>query len=266
MACVSALRLEGWGSISAGSCQRLNGLRKHEPAILSSVRKRWRPHIVQFIYYESNHITWTIFQVSHNFSGKINPDGTIDGIPESWKKRLQLMVTAEEAENPEIAEKAKQIFKWIDNRHDNSQEFMRVNSSPANSTVLSSNSSHTSDEGFQSISDSLDDSDLISEEKGEEEEREAGDEASSESARQNRLQPGGGGGADKAAAGDTEVPTLRRKKKTKNGPAREGPRVTRNITDDEVVNELRDICTGTLPWEKYQKVTIFRPPTGIAHF
>ena len=25
-------------------------------------------------------------QVSHNFSGKVNPDGTINGIPESWKQ------------------------------------------------------------------------------------------------------------------------------------------------------------------------------------
>ena len=52
-----------------------------------------------------------LFQFSHNFSGKMNPDGSIAGIPEPWKKRLQLMITAEEAENPEIAEKARQLFK-----------------------------------------------------------------------------------------------------------------------------------------------------------
>ena len=39
-------------------------------------------------------------QVCHNFSGKINPDGSIGGIPESWKQRLKLMITSEEAENP----------------------------------------------------------------------------------------------------------------------------------------------------------------------
>ena len=97
------------------------------------------------------------FQVSHNFSGRVNPDGSIAGIPEPWRKRLQLMITAEEAENPENAEKAKQILKWIDTRQKNvSQTFMRMNSSPGGSAVLSSNSSHTSDEGFASISDCLD--------------------------------------------------------------------------------------------------------------
>jgi len=185
-------------------------------------------------------------QVLHNFSGKINPDGSIDGIPESWKKRLQLMVTAEEAENPEIAEKAKQIFKWIDNRQGTSQEFMRVNSSPANSTVLSSNSSHTSDEGFQSISDSLDDSDLISEVKAvSEQDEEEGVESDERSQHPDRL-------LDVAGKAEAEVPTLRRKKKTRNG-ARDGPRVTRNLSDEEVVSQLRDICTETLPWETYEK-------------
>ena len=77
-------------------------------------------------------------QVSHNFSGKINPDGTIDGIPDSWKQRLKLMITSEEAENPDNAEKAAQLFKWIDTRGRQNEEFMRVNSeSPSNSVVKS---------------------------------------------------------------------------------------------------------------------------------
>ena len=42
-------------------------------------------------------------QVSHNFSGRILPDGTIEGIPDSWRHRLKLMITSEEAENPEKA-------------------------------------------------------------------------------------------------------------------------------------------------------------------
>ena len=121
------------------------------------------------------------------------------------------MITAEEAENPEIAEKAKQIFKWIDTRQGDSEDFMRVNSSPGNSTVLSSNSSHTSDEG------SLDDSDIVIDER-----------------------------PDKP---DTEAPTLRRKKNT-----RQGPRVTRNLSDEAVLAQLQDVCTLTLPWERYDKV------------
>ena len=50
-------------------------------------------------------------QVSHNFSGRILPDGTIEGIPDSWRHRLKLMITSEEAENPEKAEKAAQLCR-----------------------------------------------------------------------------------------------------------------------------------------------------------
>jgi len=186
-------------------------------------------------------------QFSHNFSGKMNPDGSIAGIPEPWKKRLQLMITAEEAENPEIAEKARQLFKWIDTRQNDSQEFMRVNSSPANSTVLSSNSSHTSDEGFQSISDSLDDSlDIVNviDKEDEEEEAEGGPET-----------------AKSEMAVVAEVPTLRRKKNT-----RQGPRVTRNLSDEKVLSELQDICTNTPPWELYVKDKLLGSgASGVVH-
>ena len=181
------------------------------------------------------------FQVLHNFSGKMNPDGSIAGIPESWKKRLELMITQEEAMNPENAEKAGQILKWIDTRQGDSQDFMRVNSSPGNSAVLSSNSSHTSDEGFISISDSQEDSDMA----GTEEMPQGG-----------RTKNDSGGGSEpnpetgsSAKPEVTEVPTLRRKKTT-----RQGPRITRNLTDEDVLAQLTDICRGVLPWEDYQKV------------
>ena len=52
-------------------------------------------------------------QVSHNFSGRILPNGTIEGIPDSWRHRLKLMITSEEAENPEKAEKAAQLCRWV---------------------------------------------------------------------------------------------------------------------------------------------------------
>ena len=48
-----------------------------------------------------------------------------------------------------------------------------------------------------------------------------------------------------------EVPTLRRKEK-KN--MKGGPRVTRNITDEEVVTRLSKLCIPGLPWQKYKKV------------
>ena len=78
--------------------------------------------------------------VKHNFGGKVNPDGTIEGFPESWRQRLKLMITAEEAQDPENAEKAAVIFKWIDDRGPGmrggeSDEFMHCHESPANSLI-----------------------------------------------------------------------------------------------------------------------------------
>lgn len=251
-------------------------------------------------------------QVSHNFSGKVNPDGSIAGIPEPWRKRLQLMITAEEAQNPANAEKSIRIFKWIDTRQKNeSHTFMRMNSSPGGSAVLSSNSSHTSDEGFASISDGLDDSELCNTTS------ESSDFAQDENTsttltnstttktttnhRRDNSQPGSeyfsctldnntdtnhviksaaehlthkveqlgltankqqqGEGSDSQegvssphkveGAGEEsgEVPTLRRKEKK----AMKGPRVTRNITDEEVLSRMSKLCIPGLPWQKYKK-------------
>ena len=50
-------------------------------------------------------------QVSHNFSGRMLPDGTIEGIPDSWRHRLKLMITSEEISDPEKAEKAAQLCR-----------------------------------------------------------------------------------------------------------------------------------------------------------
>jgi len=248
-------------------------------------------------------------QVSHNFSGKVNPDGSIAGIPEPWRKRLQLMITAEEAEKPGNAEKANRILKWIDTRQKNeSHTFMRMNSSPGGSAVLSSNSSHTSDEGFASISDGLDDSELCnttseSSDFAQDENtsttsnnstktttttnnRRDNSVAGSEyfsctldhntdtnhviqsaadklnkkveqlvlTADQQQKQRAGDlkGGVSSQVEGEEsgEVPTLRRKEK-KN--MKGGPRVTRNITDEEVVTRLSKLCIPGLPWQKYKK-------------
>ena len=71
-------------------------------------------------------------QVSHNFSGKVNPDGTIGGIPDSWKQRL-----------PQNAEKATQILKWIETRDDHTEEFMRVNSDSPPSSIVSSSGTNS---------------------------------------------------------------------------------------------------------------------------
>jgi p21-activated kinase 1 len=190
-------------------------------------------------------------QVSHNFSGKINPDGTIDGIPESWKQRLQLMITSEEAENPDNTEKAAQLFKWIDTRErEGSEEFMRVNSdSPSNSLHSDTEAPNTnSDVSFVSC---LEEEEVLP--------------TSNENINQNTNNvtekppnpsplpsPVDSPSVTAVRQGcETEVPTLRRKQKERT--TKQGPRVTRNLTEEQILAQLHDCCVHFSPWEHYQK-------------
>ena len=182
-------------------------------------------------------------QVSHNFSGKINPDGTIGGIPDSWKQRLKLMITSEEAENPDNAEKAAQLFKWIDTRGCPSEEFMRVNSeSPSNSVVSSETNSDASFVSYVELEESPEN--RISDQS---EDAEASI-VSNVSVDNNVVND-----VNKVVC-DNEVPTLRRKKKNHHN-TRQGPRVTRNLSEEQILSELHDSCIIASPWELYEKVS-----------
>jgi len=183
-------------------------------------------------------------QVSHNFSGKINPDGTIDGIPDSWKQRLKLMITSEEAENPDNAEKAAQLFKWIDTRGCPSEEFMRVNSeSPSNSVVSSETNSDASFVSYVDFEESSEN--RISDQS---EEAETSIVSNISVAVDNNVV----NDINKVVC-DNEVPTLRRKKKN-NHTTRQGPRVTRNLSEEQILSELHDSCSTASPWEFYEKI------------
>jgi len=182
-------------------------------------------------------------QVTHNFSGKMNADGTIDGIPESWKQRLKLMITSEEAENPDNTEKAAELFKWIDTRgREVSEEFMRVNSedSPSNSLVSDSEPPNTnSDVSFVSCTeDDSRDISLPSVDK-------SGDNIDN-SVVDNKVV----NEVSKAVC-DNDLPTLRRKNKERG--TRQGPRVTRNLTDEQILSQLTDCCVIGDPWIDYDK-------------
>ncbi len=50
-----------------------------------------------------------------------------------------------------------------------------------------------------------------------------------------------------------EVPTLRRKRCARKG-TKQGPRVTRNLSEEEVMTALQDTCIQFSPWEFYDKV------------
>jgi len=185
-------------------------------------------------------------QVSHNFSGKINPDGTIDGIPESWKQRLKLMMSNEEAENPQNTEKAAQIFKWIEDkgRSGQSDEFMRVNSeSPSNS--VGSGHGSGSDASFVSyVEDFQVNCNIVSEAVVNGTAAVPNDSAVDNSAVNN---------INTVTVCDNDLPTLRRKKKQTEPNTRQGPRVTRNLTEEQVVSQLQACCNLLSPWELYQK-------------
>jgi len=184
-------------------------------------------------------------QVSHNFSGKINPDGTIDGIPDSWKQRLKLMITSEEAENPDNAEKAAQLFKWIDTRGRQNEEFMRVNSeSPSNSVVSSETNSDASFVSYVDLEET-------SENRISDQSENADADASVQSNVTVSVDNNVVNDSNKVVC-DNEVPTLRRKKKT-NHTTRQGPRVTRNLSEDQIISELQDSCIISSPWEHYDR-------------
>lgn len=176
-------------------------------------------------------------QVCHNFSGKINPDGSIGGIPESWKQRLKLMITSEEAENPENTEKAAVLCRWIDTRARDGQsdEFMRVNSSSPNNSVVSS-STLSEDMSCSGDRGSAEDDSIL---------EEAGDEPAA--GIDNKVL-----NAAEEAVCDNEAPTLRRQKKERS--TRQGPRVTRNLTEDVILGHLRDATIMASPWEHYTRV------------
>ena len=56
---------------------------------------------------------------------------------------------------------------------------------------------------------------------------------------------------------DIEAPTLRRKKDRGAPGTRQGPRVTRNLTEEQIMSQLQDACVIASPWLYYDKVYRF---------
>jgi len=195
-------------------------------------------------------------QVSHNIKGKVNSDGSIGGIPDSWRQRLKLMMTVEEAKSPENAEKAAVIFKWIDEKGihgGKSSEFMHVHQSPENSMIR--------------ITPTLTDSSSCSSNQEELEEQRTKNKTDTyvvsnidaltldEVTNDNEVN------IDNER--NDEVPTLRRRQKEKRDL---GPRVTRNLSEDEVMSHLQDRCSPGSPWDHYHKGDLLGTgAAGVVH-
>ena len=109
---------------------------------------------------------------------------------------------------------------------------MRVNSDSPNNSVLSTETS-SSDSCYASGE---------VEETDKEEEEEFLEEKESQQEIVNRE------------ALDIEVPTLRRKKDRGAPGTRQGPRVTRNLTEEQIMSQLQDACVIASPWLFYDKV------------
>ena len=109
---------------------------------------------------------------------------------------------------------------------------MRVNSDSPNNSVLSTETS-SSDSCYASGE---------VEETDKEEEEELCEEKESQQEIVNRE------------ALDIEVPTLRRKKDRGAPGTRQGPRVTRNLTEEQIMSQLQDACVIASPWLYYDKV------------
>ena len=113
---------------------------------------------------------------------------------------------------------------------------MRVNSDSPNNSVLSTETSTSSDSCYAS-------GDV--EETDKEEEEELSEEKESLQDKLNRETT------------DVEVPTLRRKKDRGTAGTRQGPRVTRNLTEEQIMSQLQDACVIASPWLYYDKVYRF---------
>ena len=107
---------------------------------------------------------------------------------------------------------------------------MRVNSDSPNNSVLSTETS-SSDSCYAS---------------GEVEETDKEEELSEEKESQEDI-------VNREAL-DIEVPTLRRKKDRGAPGTRQGPRVTRNLTEEQIMSQLQDACVIASPWLYYDKV------------
>ena len=110
---------------------------------------------------------------------------------------------------------------------------MRVNSDSPNNSVLSTETSTSSDSCYAS-------GDVEGTDK--EEEEELSEEKESLQDKLNRETT------------DVEVPTLRRKKDRGAAGTRQGPRVTRNLTEEQIMSQLQDACVIASPWLYYDKV------------
>ena len=123
-------------------------------------------------------------------------------------------------------------IRWIDTRarDGQSEEFMRVNSDSPNNSVLSTETS-SSDSCYAS---------------GEVEEIDREEVELCEKQSQQDTVNG--------EPLDIEVPTLRRKKDRSAPGTRQGPRVTRNLTEEQIMSQMQDACIIASPWLYYDKV------------
>jgi hypothetical protein len=134
---------------------------------------------------------------------------------------------------------------------------MRVNSSPSTSCTNSSSNFSSSDEGFQSpgecgAGDNKHGEESLPLEEEDEDDSYLNDSSLAAAADESIVSVE----EDACARDETadEVPTLRRKRGAGRKGTKQGPRVTRNLTEEEVLSALQECCSQFSPWDFYDKV------------
>ena len=151
----------------------------------------------------------------HVHSVSVNPDGTFDGVPDEWKTHLKMMITNEEAQNPENRNKAVKLCQW-----------RQATADPENDHFMSLASSTTTDDSSGTESNA---SSYVS---ASENENEIQKDNNSDDSEEDYL-------------------TLRSKKKSSK---RKNLIVNPKLTKAEIIKEIQNCCRLDSPWNYYAQV------------
>lgn len=197
--------------------------------------------------------------VSHNIHVTRNQDGALEGLPPELLQLAKTMLTAEEAQTHGTNDEVKNVLLWFNNRNkSDKQDFMHgdfLSGSPGSSGEGTSGTEILNSSKFylpKPVPRNLN--------KVQEDQINANNSGSPEKSTET-----GEVKTDPEAGVDTpsvkEGATLRKKSSDN-----KGPRLTRNITEDEVYDRLRGLCSPGQPENKYKiDIELGSGAGGIVH-
>ena len=241
----------------------------------------------------SNMEIGTPTNVKRLIHAETDENGVLRGLPPEYEKMLEAMTTAEERMNPDNASRAKNViifFKREEEKKDQPgfirTDFMIGSSGESSVSAGSGSSGRNSSEELEKRGSSSGNKSTFyvnRDQKDDKEEKTSSDNANASPELDNRIKeapkddqnnsstttqsppapaprpsltkppaaPTDVATAAAAAAEGAEGATLRRK--GTGGAARGGPRVTRNITEEEVYSQLNALCSNGHPLDRYER-------------